>query len=208
MKFAPSKSKRPQVGKSGGNPRPRNESADSVTMALAIPRVADTMIGLRMLGKICSIMIREEDTPTLLAARTNSRSFTTRVSPRTIRAVCIQLVIPITKTISKKMPVSGPNAARRASLNNMMITSSSGSSGRARNKSVIRMSGPSRGLKKPASTPTTVPRTNESSIAVTPTARATLPPASTWTSISRPRLSVPNGCDQDTPKFFCPISRS
>ena len=52
----------------------------------------------------------------------------------------------------------------------MMTTSSSGSSGSARNMSVSRIRRPSSPLKKPASTPTRVPSTSEISIAVKPTA--------------------------------------
>ena len=52
IKFAPSNSNRPQVGKSDGNPSPRKLNADSVMMALAIPNVAETMIGLSTFGNI------------------------------------------------------------------------------------------------------------------------------------------------------------
>ena len=47
------------------------------------------------------------------------------------------------KTISRKIPVSGPNMPRSVSRNSMMMTSSSGSSGSARNRSVSRISRPS-----------------------------------------------------------------
>ena len=42
------------------------------------------------------------------AARMNSRSFRARTSPRTIRAVCIQLVMPIRLTTRTKTPPSTP----------------------------------------------------------------------------------------------------
>ena len=92
-------------------------------------------------------MMRRRRVPMLRAAVTNSRSFSASTSPRTMRAVCIQLVMPMTNTMSRKIPVSGPNAVRRVSRNSMMMTRSSGSRGSARNRSVVRISGPSRRLK-------------------------------------------------------------
>ncbi len=53
-----------------------------------------------------------------------------------MRAVCIQLVMPMPTTIRMKMPVEGPKAARKGSLNRVMTTSRSGSSGSARKRSV------------------------------------------------------------------------
>ena len=147
MKFAPSKSSRPQVGKSGGKPRPRKERADSTMIALAMPKVAETMIGLSTLGRMWRVMMRRRRVPMLRAAVTNARSRSASTSPRTMRAVCIQLVMPMTNTTSRKIPVSGPKAARRLSRKSMMTTSSSGSSGSARNMSVPRISRPSSGLK-------------------------------------------------------------
>ena len=44
----------------------------------------------------------------LCAAVTNSRSFSASTSPRTMRAVCIQLEMPMTNTMSRKIPVSRP----------------------------------------------------------------------------------------------------
>ncbi len=207
IKFAPSYRSLPQVGKSDGNPSPRKLNADSVIIALAIPRVAETIIGLNTLGKICLEIIRREGAPILWAATTNSCSLSVSTSPRTIRAVCIQLVIPITNTISIKIPVSGPKAARKVSLNNIIITSKSGSSGRAKNKSVKRIKGPSRRLKKPANTPIAVPTNNDNNIATTPTNNDTLPPAITCASVSRPRLSVPIGCSHEGLRFLFRISR-
>ncbi|MOA06615.1 hypothetical protein D3C78_1262650 [compost metagenome] len=141
--MAPSNSSRPQVGKSDGKPRPRKDSADSVMMAEAMPRVAETMIELSTFGRIWRRMMRYSRMPLDFAAMMNSWLLIVSTSPRTMRAVCIQLVIPITKTMRMKMPVSGPKAARSVSRNSMRMTSSSGNSGRARNRSVSRISGPS-----------------------------------------------------------------
>ena len=60
-----------------------------------------------------------------------------------MRAVFIQLVMPMMKTMSRKIPVSGPNMPRSVSRNSMMMTRSSGSSGSARKRSVTRISRPS-----------------------------------------------------------------
>ena len=46
------------------------------------------------------------------AAMTNSRSLRANTIPRTILAICIQLVMSITNTIRMKIPASGPNALR------------------------------------------------------------------------------------------------
>ena len=58
----------------GGKPSPKNESALSVITALAIPSVAETMIGDRIEGRICREMIRRAGVPIERAASTNSRS--------------------------------------------------------------------------------------------------------------------------------------
>ena len=100
-------SSRPQVGKSGGKPRPRKDSADSVIIAFAMPKVADTIIGDITLGRIWRKISRVLLVPIDLAAHTNSRSFSAKTSPRTIRAVGIQLVIPIETVMRMKIPFSG-----------------------------------------------------------------------------------------------------
>ncbi len=109
-----------------------------------MPSVAETMIELSTFGRICLRMMRYSRMPLDFAAMMNSWLLIVSTSPRTIRAVCIQLVMPITKTMRMKMPVSGPKAARSVSRNSIRMTSSSGKSGRARNRSVSRISGPSR----------------------------------------------------------------
>ena len=73
-----------------------------------MPSVADTVIGDRTLGRTCRLIMRRAGVPMEREAMTNSRSFSASTSPRTIRAVCIQEVMPMTKTISMNMPVSGP----------------------------------------------------------------------------------------------------
>src|SRR5207244_10621695 len=48
-----SKSSRPQVGMSGGKPRPRNESVDSAMIAAATSSEPATMTGAIALGRMC-----------------------------------------------------------------------------------------------------------------------------------------------------------
>ena len=67
-KSLPSNNNRPQVGKSDGNPSPRNDSADSVMIALASPSVAETITGLRTLGRMCRVMTRRSRVPIERAA--------------------------------------------------------------------------------------------------------------------------------------------
>jgi hypothetical protein len=179
------------MGKSGGNPRPRKESALSVITALATPKVAETMIGDITLGKIWRKIIRRAGVLDR-EAKTNSRSFSAKTSPRTIRAICIQDVTPIAITIRIKIPPSGPNEITKGPRNTI-----SKSKGRARNRSVKRIKIPSRRRKYSASTPTKVPSKIDRAIAVKPTAMVICPPAKIRASMSRPNWFVPSGW----PKF-------
>ena len=112
-------------------------------IACAMPSVAATTIGLSAFGKMCSRMMRSGRAPMLRAATTYSHCLMASTCPRTMRAVCIQLVMPMTATISTKMPASRPSEDCSGSRNSIMATSSSGSTGSARNRSVTRISGPS-----------------------------------------------------------------
>ena len=116
-----------------------------------------------------------------------------RISPRTIRAVGIQLVIPIAKTININIPFSGPNAALSGSLKSSIISNKSGKSGKARNKSVSLIRTLSNRLKNPAITPTKVPKNNDKAMAVNPTAIEVCPPCIILAKVSLPSWSVPNG---------------
>jgi hypothetical protein len=176
------------VGKSGENPRPRQESALSVITALATPKVAETMIGDITLGKIWRKIIRRAGVLDREAI-TNSRSFSAKTSPRTIRAVCIQDVTPIAITIRMKIPPSGPNEITKGPRNTITISKRKV---RARNRSVKRIKIPSRRRKYPASTPTKVPSKIDRAIAVKPTAMVICPPAKIRASMSRPNWSVPS----------------
>ena len=124
--------------------------------------------------------------PKDLAASTNSLSFTAKTSPLTILAIGIQLVRPIADTINIKIPVSGPKSPLRVSRNSIIITKRRGRRGKARNRSVNRISGPSNLLKKPDITPISVPNKTQSAIAVTPTSNDTRPPANKFENVSLP----------------------
>ncbi len=142
----------------------------------------------------------------LRAASTNSCCLIDSTSPRTTRAVCIQLVTPMMNTTRRKMPSSGPKRSFSGSRNRRMTTRSNGNSGKARNRSVTRMSGPSSLRKKPESTPMPVPRMSPKIMAANPTASDTRPPTSSLASTSRPRLSVPSGWLSDGPALPFAVS--
>ena len=137
----------PHVGKSDGKPTPKNDNALSVMIATASPSVADTMMGEITFGRRCRRMIAPDEVPMERAARMNSRSFKASISPRTIRAVCIQLVRPTTTTIRMNIPPSGPKLARSGWRNRVTATNSSGRIGSDRNRSVMRINSPSSRLK-------------------------------------------------------------
>src|SRR5207244_12364571 len=94
----------PQVGVGGWTANPRNESADSVRMAAATPKVAFTVIGPMALGIMCQKMMRESRAPEARAASTNSFSFSDRNTPRTIRASGIQKNSERIRTVWKRLP--------------------------------------------------------------------------------------------------------
>ena len=100
----------------------------------------------------------------------------------------------------------GRRAARPR--NSAMVTSRRGSSGRARKRSVSRMSGPSSRLKQPAARPTAVPTVRERAMAAAATASDTRPPASIRARVSRPRRSAPSGWARLGPWFLAAMSMS
>ena len=66
----------------GRTPAPRNDSADSSSMLLAMLSVKNTMIVDTMLGSNSENMIRNGPLPCATAASTNSFSRNARISPR------------------------------------------------------------------------------------------------------------------------------
>jgi hypothetical protein len=85
----------PQDGVGGCTPMPRKESADSVRIAPATPRVAATRTGASVLGRMCRKMMRASPAPCARAAATKSRSLSERVSARTSRDTPIHPVNPM-----------------------------------------------------------------------------------------------------------------
>ena len=98
--------------------------------------MADTIIGESTFGRMCRKIILVSVPPIERAANMNSRSLIANTSPLTIRAVGIQLVIPIETTIKINIPFSGPNDVLNGSLKRSIITKRSGRRGRDRNRSV------------------------------------------------------------------------
>src|SRR6056297_21842 len=156
-------------------------------MAFATASVPETMIGDSTLGRMCRRISRREGVPMERAARMNSRSFRARISPRTMRATGIHEVSPMTQTMRMKIPASVPNLWLNGSRKSMMMTSRSGRTGRARNRSVSR-------IRMPASTPMSVPSNSVMTIATRPTASEMRPPNMTCAMTSCPSCIVPMGC--------------
>ncbi len=166
-------------------------------IACATSSVAATITGETTLGRMWRRMMRWGAAPMDRAASTYSRSFSASTSPRTMRAVCIHEVAPMATTIRVKAPSSGPRTLAIRSRNNITMTSSSGISGRARNMSVSRISGPSSRRKYPARMPMNVPSVMAMIMATKPTASDTLPACIILCSMSRPSWSVPSGYCSD-----------
>ena len=103
------------------------------------------------------------------------------------------------ETISRNIPVSTPKAALRGWRSSIDMTSSKGNSGSARNRSVRRISSPSRRRKYPARTPISVPMNTDRTMPTIPTANETCPPFIIRAKMSRPNWSVPNGCATENP---------
>src|SRR5207247_2014382 len=76
---------RPQVGISGGKPRPRNESVDSAMIAAATSSEPATITGPIELGRMCRTTCLSGGAPRLRAASTNSFSRSDRNWARTTR---------------------------------------------------------------------------------------------------------------------------
>ena len=178
---------------SGGKPRPRKLSVLSAMMAAATSMVAATITGPRLLGRMCRTTWRVVLAPSARAASTNSFSRRLKNCARTSRATGIQRKPPITATMRMKMPTSSPKAAFSGSRNRKINSSSSGSCGRLRNRSVSHISNESTQPRAmPAMAPMITPTVMAISIAARPTARLMRPPYSMRASRSRPRSSVPN----------------
>src|SRR4026208_1968442 len=77
----------PHEGVGGLMPTPMNESAASVKMAVGIPKVIETTIGVRALGRTWRDITRQKPAPRARAPSTNSFSLMERTWARVCRAV-------------------------------------------------------------------------------------------------------------------------
>ena len=98
MSCRPSPTSRPQLA-TLGSPRPRNETADSNRMAPATTSEDNTITGGRALGRISEMMMRRSLMPMDRQACTNSRSRSDRNSARVMRAIGVQLTMPMAITM-------------------------------------------------------------------------------------------------------------
>src|SRR4030067_1062678 len=96
----------PQGAVGGWTPSPRKLLYASDRIALATPRVAETIIGAMLFGNICLNMIPAFEVPVDLAASTKSFSLRDKNSALTIRARYIQLVNPMIIIITIKLPLN------------------------------------------------------------------------------------------------------
>src|SRR5215831_7905834 len=77
---------RPQEGYGSGTPRPRNDSAASVSIVEPSWAVASTISGARVLGRMCRAAMRSSLMPTAFAASTKGSSRNASVLDRMTRA--------------------------------------------------------------------------------------------------------------------------
>ncbi|MCY1371027.1 hypothetical protein D9M69_581540 [compost metagenome] len=87
----------PSDGSVGGMPTPRKLSVASIRIARPRFRVAVTMTGVSVLGRMCVNMMRSELTRIRRAACTYSLPRSTRAEARTVRAYCTQLVMEMAR---------------------------------------------------------------------------------------------------------------
>ena len=90
--------KLPEAIDVGGTPTPRKESVASARMAKPRFSVAMTSTGPSTLGSTWVSMMRALESPMTRAASTYSLLRSTRVEPRTVRANCGQLLMPMANT--------------------------------------------------------------------------------------------------------------
>src|SRR5215218_1222752 len=98
MSWRPSPTSRPQLA-TLGSPRPKNDTADSNRMAPATTSEERTITGGRALGRISPTMMRPLPMPMARQACTNSRSRRAKNSARVMRAIEVQLTMPIAITM-------------------------------------------------------------------------------------------------------------
>ena len=102
MSWRPSPTRRPQLARLG-SPSPRNDTADSNRMAPATTSEDSTITGGRALGRISPTMMRPLPMPMARQACTNSRSRRAKNSARVMRAIEVQLTMPMAITMLVKV---------------------------------------------------------------------------------------------------------
>ena len=146
-------------------------------MAAATSMVAATITGPSELGRMWRTICRCVLAPSARAASTNSFSRRLKNCARTTRAAGIQRKPPITSTISTKMPTSGPTSDFNPSRKKKISTSSIGSCGMLRNRSVTHIRKASTQPRDmPAMAPTVTPTAMATTIEARPTASEMRPP--------------------------------
>src|SRR5918911_4046716 len=171
----------PQEGTDGGTPSPRKLRLASITMVDASPKLATTVSGPSVLGRMWRSMIHLPEAPSARAACTYSSSRNDSASARSTRAYWTQPTTPIT-AMSFSRP--GPTTAMTATYR-MMV-------GNASWTSPMRITTAStQPPKKPASRPNVTPITPDTATAENPTSNDTRAPKMTRLSTSWPSASVP-----------------
>ena len=146
-------------------------------MAAATSMVAATITGPKALGRMWRTTRRALPAPSARAASTNSFSRSDRNWARTSLATGIQRKPPMTTTMRTKMPPSDPNTLLKEFWKRYITSSSSGSRGSDKKRSVSHMRPvPTAPRDMPATAPTMVPTPIATNIAASPTAREMRPP--------------------------------
>ena len=171
----------PHEGMGGCTPIPRKLKPASSKMAEAKLAAETTMMGLRMLGKICLKMMRKSLKPNALPASTKVVSRMERICPRTIRATSTHIVRP-TAINTCAMPL--PKAKVMAMTNNRVGMDQTTLMNQTTASSTLPR-------KKPPKLPTKMPIIRLSSTAMKPTVRLMRLPNTKRLRKSRPNWSVP-----------------
>src|ERR1051326_1421097 len=171
----------PHEATEGGTPNPRKLRLASMTIVEANPKLATTVSGPSVLGRMCRSMIQPLDAPSARAAWTYSSSRSDSVMARSTRAYWTQPTMPITA-----MSFSSPGPTTAITATYRMIV------GNASWISETRMMPAStQPPKNPDSSPRLTPIAPDMATAQKPTSNEMRAPKITRLSTSWPRASVP-----------------
>ena len=172
----------PQVTRLG-SPKPRKDSAASISTAAATMTAASETTGVSALGSTSRKAISKGRMPMTRAAATKSRSRRERISARVMRAGCIQAPMAMPSTM---VGTRGPVTEMSASV--------SRKAGTVWKASATRISASStQPPRKPAMVPTVMPMNSAAAAAAVATSRVVRAPWMRAERTSRPRRSVPRG---------------